>query len=221
MKIAVILSGCGVYDGSEIQESVLTLLAISEAGHHYDCFAPDISQHDVIDHCIGKPVGEARNVLNESARIARGEILPTTALKIEGYDALWLPGGFGVAKNLSKWAISGPDGEVEPSVASLIRQFFKAEKSVAALCMAPTTVAKAMQDSGLELTLTVGQNNPDIEVGLKQCGAHPVQCDSGESIVDKEHKLVTAPCYMMPSNPATIARECRSVMAAIEALQAE
>lgn len=218
MKIAVILSGCGVFDGSEIQEAVLTLLAISEAGHTYDCFAPDISQHDVIDHRVGKPMGEARNVLNESARIARGEIQATTALNVDDYGALWLPGGFGVAKNLSKWAISGPDGEVEPSVATLIRQFFKAKKIVAALCIAPTTVAKAMQECGIELTLTVGQNNQDVEVGLKQCGARPVSCDSGECVVDHEHKLVTAPCYMMPSSPVMIARECRAVMAAIEAL---
>ncbi|MFM2480733.1 isoprenoid biosynthesis glyoxalase ElbB [Celerinatantimonas sp. YJH-8] len=225
MKIAVLLSGCGVYDGSEIQESVLSLLAISQAGHQYTCFAPDIIQTEVINHLNGELKSETRNVLEESARIARGQIQPLTALRSADFDALWLPGGFGVAKNLTRWATQGPDGAIEPSVAAIIQEWIQSNKPLAALCMAPTTVAKALQGTHIAVTLTIGnQSQPSpydiaaIEAGIKVCGANPVACLIGDITIDRAHKLVTAPCYMMETTLPTLAKECQDIVAALEAL---
>ena len=78
-KIAVVLSGSGVYDGSEIHEAVLSLLAIEKHGAQWHCFAPNINQHHVINHITGAEMDTTRNVLIESARIARA-IFQTSSL---------------------------------------------------------------------------------------------------------------------------------------------
>ncbi|MFQ3576193.1 MAG: isoprenoid biosynthesis glyoxalase ElbB, partial [Cytophagales bacterium] len=122
-KIAVILSGCGVYDGSEIHESVLSLLEIESQGGEYQCFAPDIVQHHVINHLSGEEMTEQRNVLTEAARIARGNIKSLKELNVADFDALFLPGGFGVAKNFTKWAFSGPDGDILTEIKTVARRF--------------------------------------------------------------------------------------------------
>lgn len=227
MKFAVILSGCGVYDGSEIQETVLSLLAINQAGHTYQCFAPNIEQHHCINHISGETMSSQRNVLVESARIARGDILPSDDLHVSDYDALWLPGGFGVAKNLTQWAFKGPETLIEPSVEGAIQGFIRAGKPVAALCMAPTTVARALKGSSYQPNLTIGnteQESPydinDINQGLQACGATPVDCRVGECVVDSKLKIVSAPCYMMKTDLSALAAECQQVVSQIEQLTA-
>lgn len=225
MKIAVLLCGCGVFDGSEIHESVLSLLAIAQAGHQYQCFAADKDQTEVIDHYHGKVVEEPRNVLVESARIARGEIKPIEQLSLDEFDALWLPGGFGVAKNMTRWAFEGPDGAIDESIAQIIRSWVQNGKALAALCMAPTTVAKALEGTDISVTLTIGNQTQSsgldiaaIEAGIKQCGASVQSCPIGETVIDPVHKIVTAPCYMMDTSLPIIAQECQQVVSALEKL---
>lgn len=203
-KIAVLLSGCGVYDGSEIHEAVFTLLAIAENGAQYQCFAPDIRQHHVINHLNGGEMSESRNALIEAARIARGEIKNLKEYLAEDFDGLAIPGGFGAAKNLTKWAFSGPDGEIDPDVQRCITETVQQNKPIAALCMGPTVVAKALQHSGIQIELSVGTTSEKspydiaaISDGIKATGAHPVMKSIREILVDEKHRVISAPCYMM------------------------
>ena len=216
MKAAVFLSGCGVYDGAEIQESVLTLLALKENGFDYQCFAPDMAQHHVINHRTGEEMAETRNVLTEAARIARGEIKPLTDYSAADFDALVLPGGFGVAKNFSKWAFAGPQGDILPEVAQALRDTVAAKKAIAALCMAPTTLARAIGSvghSGPALTLTVGttaEASPypiaDIAGGIASLGMNTAACSADQPCVDTANRIVSVPCYMMEADIVTVAR---------------
>lgn len=224
MKAAVFLSGCGVYDGAEIQESVLALLSLKENGFDYQCFAPDVAQHHVINHANGEEMKESRNVLIEAARIARGAIRPITEFKAADFDAIVLPGGFGVAKNFSKWAFEGPQGAILPEVASALRDAFAARKPIAALCMAPTTLAKALAGSSAELSLTVGttaESSPypiaDIAAGIASLGMTHAACSADQPCIDKAHKIVTVPCYMMEADILAVAR---GISAGIKALKA-
>ncbi|KAB2808092.1 isoprenoid biosynthesis glyoxalase ElbB [Phaeocystidibacter luteus] len=207
MNIAVLLHGSGVYDGTEIHEAVLTLLAIEEAGHTYACIAPNINQHHVVNHLNGEEMQETRNVLVESARIARGEVKDVSDIHIEDYDALLMPGGFGTAKNFTKWAFEGPDGEIVESIKNLVLGFVSASKPIGALCMSPTTVAKALQGSEFSATLTVGSTEAAspydigaISQGVNSTGAHAEMRTVNEIAVDEKLKIVTAPCYMMEAS---------------------
>lgn len=207
MKIGVIFSGSGVYDGTEIQEGVFTLLSIQKAGGESVCFAPDIEQHHVINHITGEEMQETRNVLVESARIARGNIHSLDEFNVNDLDALVLPGGFGAAKNLSKWAFSGPDGEINAQVKEAVVAMVKADKPVAGLCMGPTVIAKALEGSGVGASLTVGTTEEEspyeidaISQGMEKTGATAVMKNIYEVEVDKENKIVTAPCYMMEAD---------------------
>lgn len=208
MKIGVLLSGSGVYDGSEIQEAVFTLLAIEENGAEAVCFAPDKEQAHVINHITGEEIeGQTRNVLEESARIARGNIKSINKTSIDDFDALVIPGGFGAAKNLNEWAFKGPDGDIDNAVKMIITDMVRAKKPVAALCMGPTVVAKALQGSGIGTKLTVGTDKEDspyeikeISDGMESLGAMSVVKSVREISVDEENKIVTAPCYMMEAN---------------------
>jgi enhancing lycopene biosynthesis protein 2 len=204
MKFAVILSGSGVYDGSEIQESVLTLLAIAQRGYSYEIFAPDRPQHHVINHITGQEMNESRNVLIESARIARGNIRDIKEYNPAEFGALFLPGGFGAAKNLSSWAFEGPDGSVESGTANAIIKTHALGKPICALCIAPAVLAKAFQNSGIQVTLSVGTDaEPSpyditaISEGLTKTGAKVAMVSVHEISIDHENKIITAPCYMM------------------------
>lgn len=205
MKIGVLLSGCGVYDGTEIHEAVFTLLAIEENGAEAVCFAPDKDQAHVINHLDGSvESGEKRNTLKESARIARGKIQSINKTSIDHFDALVIPGGFGAAKNLNKWAFEGPDGDIDPAVKSIIHDMVIAKKPIAALCMGPTVIAKALQGSGIGTKLTVGSDKAKspydikgISDGMETVGVMSVMKTIEEICVDEENKIVTAPCYMM------------------------
>ena len=210
LKIAVILSGCGVQDGSEIHESVLTLLAISEAGHQAACFAPDIAQARVVNHVTGEETAERRNVLVEAARIARGKIQPLSELDPGLFDAVILPGGFGAALNLSTFASDGADCRLDPDLRRVLETFHCDKKPIAALCISPAIIARLFP--GTELT--VGQ---DEEVGavLRGLGAKVKPTGPGEIVVDKSRKIVTAPCYMIESSLARIFEGVRNVIAAL------
>ena len=222
MRIGVILSGCGVYDGSEIHEAVFTLLSIHERGAEAVCFAPDIDQYHVVDHITGDEMPEVRNVLVESARIARGNIRPLSELKASALDALVLPGGFGAAKNLSRWAFSGPDGDIEPGVRAAIADMLSLGKPVAGLCMGPTLIAKALEGSDVHAELTVGSVSAPspydigaISAGMEKTGAVAVMRTVDEIQVDIKNKIVTAPCYMMEAGIVEIRK---NVDRAIEAM---
>ncbi len=207
MKIGVIFSGSGVYDGTEIQEGVFTLLAIKKVGAEAVCFAPDIKQHHVVNHITGEEMDETRNVLIESARIARGDIQSLDKFEASKIDALVLPGGFGAAKNLTTWAFSGPDGEINNQVKSAIIAMVQKKKPIAGLCMGPTVIAKALENSNVSATLTVGSTEASspyeidaISQGMKKAGANVIMKTVDEIAVDTENKIVTAPCYMMEAD---------------------
>ncbi|MDW7645020.1 MAG: isoprenoid biosynthesis glyoxalase ElbB [Desulfuromonadales bacterium] len=196
-KIGVILSGCGVYDGSEIHETVLTLLAIDRAGAEAVFMAPDIPQMHVINHLTGEPVpGEQRNVLQEAARIARGKIRNLKDVKAADIDALVLPGGFGAAKNLCDFAVKGPDCTVNPEVARLMREIVQAKKPLAAICIAPALVAKVLGGDRLTPEITIGSDQGTAQA-LETMGGKHVTCPVREIVIDQKNKIITTPAYML------------------------
>ena len=153
-KVGVVLSGCGVYDGAEIHESVLTLLALDRAGAEAVCLAPDVAQRHVVNHLTGQPAeGETRNVLVEAARIARGKVRSLAGFDAGTLDALVLPGGFGAAKNLCDFAFRGADCEVHPEVARVVRAVHAAGKPVGAVCIAPVILARLLGAESPQLTI--------------------------------------------------------------------
>lgn len=223
MKIGVLLSGCGVYDGAEIHESVLTILAIEEIGAEALCISIDEPQHHVINHLNGEEMNESRNMLVESARIARGKISEISTIVPADLDGLVIPGGFGSAKNFSKWALSGPEGEVNPKVKLLIVNMINVGKPIAALCVSPVVVAKALEGSTIHPELTIGSNmeaSPyDIQgfsSGLQSTGATTEMKTVHEIHIDKTNKIVTAPCYMMEASIIEVRKNIRN---AVEALR--
>lgn len=220
MKIGVLLSGCGVYDGSEIQEAVFTLLAIEENGAEAICFAPDKDQVQVINHLDGKiEKGEKRNVLKESARIARGKIKSINKTSIDDFDALVIPGGFGAAKNLNSWAFDGPECEIDHAVKHIIVDMINAKKPIAALCMGPTVIASALQGTGIGTKLTVGTDKEKspydikgISNGMESVGVMSVMKTIREICVDEENKIVTAPCYMMEASISEVRKNTKDAI---------
>ncbi len=195
-KVGVILAGCGVYDGSEIHEAVITLLALDRAGAEAVCMAPDIDQMHVVNHLSGDVAeGESRNVLVESARIARGNIVNLADAKAADLDALILPGGFGAAKNLCDFAVKGPDCEVNPEVARLIREMFAARKPVAAVCIAPAILSKVLGEDNVPHKLTIGTDE-GTAAALDKMGSSHVQCPARDFVIDSSIKLVSTPAYM-------------------------
>lgn len=206
-KFAVVLSGCGVFDGAEIHEATLTLLAIAQQGASYDIFAPDVNQHHVINHLTHKEMPEKRNVLVESARIARGKISPLSQFKASHYDALIFPGGFGAAKNLSTVAFDGPEAKVDPDVEAAVKAMHRAGKPIGALCIAPAVIARIL--GGIEVT--VG-NDPGTIGAIRKMGGKHVETTHGEVIVDKKNKIFTTPCYMLDATIVQIYEGARNVV---------
>jgi enhancing lycopene biosynthesis protein 2 len=192
-QVAVVLSGCGVYDGAEIHEAVLTLLALDRAGAQAVCFAPDKAQLHVINHLSGEEMPESRNVLLESARIARGKIQALSLADAEQLDALIVPGGFGAAKNLSSFATQGAECSVDPDLSKLIREMHKKNKPMGFMCIAPTLLPKVFDQP---LRLTIG-NDPDLGEVIDAMGGEPVICPVDDIVVDIENKVVTTPAYML------------------------
>lgn len=209
-RIAVILSGCGNKDGAEIHESVMTFWAIHKHGADYQCFAPDIPQHHVLNFITGAEMPEQRNVLVESARIARGKILDLAGFQPDDYDALVIPGGLGVAKNLSTFAFEGAECQVNPDVAWAIKEMAFLGKPIGALCIAPAIVARVLG----EVEVTVGQDPATIQA-IQQMGASHRKTTHGEIIIDRQRKIVTTPCYMLDARVDQIAAGADNLVTAL------
>ena len=220
-KIGVLLSGCGVYDGSEIHESVSTLIALDELGLEAVCIAPNDTQHHVIDHTKGEEMEPARNMLVEAARIARGAILDLADVKVEDLDGIVIPGGFGGAKNLSTWAFEGPAGTVREDVASFLKALHQAKKPIVALCVAPVILAKVFEGAvTLNMTLgtTEGDSPYDIQGfhdGITSLGAKAEACGLADAVLDEENLIITSPCYMMEATPSQILTGARKACGAL------
>ena len=197
-KVAVVLSGCGVFDGTEIHEAVLTLLAIEEEGATWHCFAPNIDQMHVIDHSTGDvQEGVTRNVFAESARIARGadKLSELAEYDPAEFDAIVFPGGFGGAKNLSDFAVRGAEAEVQESVVSAVRSTHALGKPIGFICITPASVgALTLGGDGVELTTG---DDPETASAVVQCGAKHTNCLVGDVVVDLDHKVVSTPAYML------------------------
>lgn len=214
-KVGVLLSGCGVYDGTEIHEAVLTLLFLDREGAQAICFAPNIPMAQVADHVSQKEMKETRNVLVESARICRGEIRDLKEIRANDLDALIIPGGFGAAKNLSEFAMKGPLGGVQPEVKRIIEEMFNAQKPIGALCIAPATMGMALK--GQNLTMTIGNEEGAISA-LEAIGIKHRVCPVDEIVVDDSHKIVTSPAYMLGPSIKDVARGVEKLVKKVLAL---
>lgn len=207
-KVAVVLSGCGFLDGSEITEAISILISLSELGAEYVCFAPD---HDfqATAHHNQTASEETRNTLVESARISRGQIQNLKELREEDFDALVFPGGFGAAKNLSTWATDGVKAKVLPEVSAAIKAFHKAAKPIGAICIAPTLIAKALGPKGV--TLTIGDDEATA-AEIEKTGAHHVKCAVTDYISDRDNKVLTTPAYMYEAKPHEVFTGVRKML---------
>ena len=191
-KIAVVLSGSGVYDGSEINEAVLSLLAIEKQGAQWDCFAPNMNQHHVINHITGEEMDTTRNVLIESARIARGNISDITTLDVNQYDALLLPGGFGVAKNLTDFAFKGAQCSIDASVATVCRAFAEVKKPAGYVCIAPVIIPM-IYNNGVKGT--IGHDKETIDA-FNTLGGQHISSSFEDVVFDPEYRVLSTPAYM-------------------------
>ena len=199
-KVGVILSGCGVYDGTEIQEASALLIALAQHEIEYQCMAPN-RDFDVIDHLTQKPTGEKRNVLTESARIARGEIVDLATVKGGDYDAFFLPGGFGAAKNLCTFASEGPDCSVDSQVERVLREANDAGKPIGFICIAPALGAMLFGAKGVKLT--IGHDKGTAEA-IAKTGAEHVEADAEQIVVDDANSIVSTPAYMEAKDPSQV-----------------
>ncbi|MCP3984784.1 MAG: isoprenoid biosynthesis glyoxalase ElbB [bacterium] len=192
-RVGVILSGCGYLDGTEIHESVIALLSLDREGAQVQCLAPDKPQLDVVDHRTGEAIaGETRNVLVEAARIARGEIEDVANANAADFDAVIVPGGYGAAKNLSSFAVEGPDSTVDPGVEKLLRAVHEARKPIGFICIAPNLAARLFP--GVDLTIG---SDPETAGALETMGAHHKACPVESFVCDEKAKVVSCPAYML------------------------
>jgi enhancing lycopene biosynthesis protein 2 len=193
-KVGVLLSGCGVFDGAEIHEAVLTLLALDRAGAKIVCMAPNMDQFHVINHLTQEVMNETRNVLVESARIARGEIKDLREVQASDLDALIIPGGYGAAKNLSDFAFKGPAATVHPEVVRLLNDMVSAGKPIGAICIAPATLTKALADKRPEVTIG---NDKETALAIEAMGGQHKACTVDMIHLDSKHNIVSTPAYML------------------------
>ncbi len=211
-KVALILAGSGVYDGSEIHEATMAMYALAKNELDYMCFAPDIPQAHVINHLTGEEMKETRNVLIESARLARGEVKNITVLQADEYDAILFPGGFGAAKNLSDFAFKGDGMTVHPEVERVIKDFHAKQKPIGALCIAPTIIAKV-----LGAKVTIGKDPETAQAIINMGGVHEEKSATDISI-DETNKIVTNPCYMMASSVYEIGEGAEACIEALKGM---
>ncbi len=209
-KFAVVLSGCGVFDGAEIHEATLTMLAIMKNGATYEIFAPDVEQYHVINHITGEEMLEKRNVLIESARIARGKIKDLKDYEANSFDALIFPGGFGAAKNLCDFAFKGENCAVNPDVEKAILKTAGQNKPIGALCISPVIIAKIFGD----VEVTIGKEKGPAEA-IEKMGATHIKTTHGEVIIDEKNNLFTTPCYMLDANILQIAEGTENIVRAM------
>ena len=206
MKVGILLSGCGVYDGAEIHESVLTMLALEEVGVDYICISIDKDQYHVINHLTGEEVSQTRNMMEESARIARGKVINIKDVNPADIDGLIIPGGFGSAKNFTDWAFKANEGNVLPEVKLLVVNMVNVGRPILALCVSPVVVAKSLEGS-INTQMTIGskrESSPydigSFEADLQSSGVKTVDKTIREVEVDVQNKIITAPCYMMDAS---------------------
>ncbi|OTA17537.1 isoprenoid biosynthesis protein with amidotransferase-like domain [Xenorhabdus vietnamensis] len=192
-SVAVILSGCGVYDGSEIHESVLTMLSLSRLGAEVSFFSPDEVQHDVINHLNGEDKQEIRHIMEESARITRGNIQPLSKVDIDKLDALIIPGGFGAAKNLCNFAFKGSDCEINKELLIIVQNMHKKGKPMGFMCISPVMIPKIL---GRPIKVTIG-NDPETAAQIEKMGGIHIECPVDDVVIDFENKIVTTPAYML------------------------
>ncbi|RLU00697.1 isoprenoid biosynthesis glyoxalase ElbB [Ketobacter sp.] len=193
-KVAVILSGCGVFDGAEIYEATLVQLRLDEAGVEFQCMAPNVSQMHVLNHMTGEEMPETRNVLVESARLCRGNIIDLAEARAEDYDAVIVPGGFGVAKNLSSFAVDGTGMSVNEDLVNFIQAMNQQGKPVGLVCIAPALAPKLF---GEGVKCTLGSDEDDAAKAVVAMGASHESCAVDEISIDETRKLVTTPAYML------------------------
>jgi sigma cross-reacting protein 27A (SCRP-27A) len=198
-RFAVILAGAGKLDGNDLHEAVLLLAAVARHGATYQCFAPDVEQHEVVDHLTGNPMPERRSVLRESARIARGDVKPLSAFRANDFDGLLMPGGYGVAKNLCTYAFAGENCTVNAEVAAAIKEMHAQGKPIGAMCIAPIVLAKVLGHG----TITLGQPS-ETSRDAEKMGMTLQSSGHGQVVVDKVNHLYTTPCYMLDSTIADI-----------------
>ncbi len=210
-KIGVCLSGCGFLDGAEIHEAVCTLLALDQAGVKAVCCAPNVAQPTVVNHLRREPAAESRNVLVESARIARGDILDLRTVKAADLDGLIFPGGFGAAKNLCNFAEQGANCTVHPEVERLIGEMLDAGKPIGAICIAPAMLARVVGRKGLSPRMTIGTDR-QTAAALTAMGVQHVDCPANEMVCDEGHKVVTTPAYMLATGPAQVYEGVRKLV---------
>lgn len=203
-KVGVVLSGCGYLDGSEIHEAVLVLYFLDRARAEIQCFAPDRDQFHVVNHLTGEPTRETRNVRVESARIARGAVMDLGQADMGALDALVLPGGYGAAKNLSDFAISGTECSVDPGLVRLIAAAVERRKPVVAICISPAVLAAALKRSGSPgASLTIG-TDPEAARAVQALGCRHVSCGVDRVVVDEERRIISTPAYMLGSGPREV-----------------
>jgi enhancing lycopene biosynthesis protein 2 len=214
-KVAVVLAGCGVYDGAEINEAVLTLLALEQQAAEYMCFAPNIDQLHVVNHLTGEvSEGETRNVLVEAARIARGNIQDIREARAEDFDALLVPGGFGAAKNLSDFAVNGSAMVVQPDFLAFAQTMYHLNKPIGLICIAPAMSA-AICGEGVECTIG---DDTDTATAIEAMGAKHICCPVEKAHIDKEKKLVTTPAYMLAGSISEAASGINQCVAEVLAM---
>ena len=204
LKVGVILSGSGVFDGSEIHEATLTLLSLSQRGAQVKIMAPDIPQAKTVNHLIQEDTDEKRNVLVESARIARGQIVPVTDVDPKTLDTVIMPGGYGAALNNSDFATAGPDLKVDPGIDALLKAVYQQGKPLGAMCIAPPILAKVLSDLGVSgAKLTIG-NDTQVAAAINALGQTHVDCVATSCVTDREHRVVTTPAYMLAQDLAEL-----------------
>lgn len=219
-RVAVVLSGCGVMDGTEIHEAVITLLALARSGAQAVCCGPDIPQADVVNHLCNEPqAGEKRRVLVESARIARGDVKAIGQLDLDGIDAVIMPGGYGAAKNLCNFASQGAECEVNPDVARLLVKMHEAGKPIGVMCIAPAAAAKVLGALATEpkVRLTIG-NDEETAAALEKMGVEHVKCAVDDVVIDEANHIVSTPAYMLASGPAEVEAGVNKLVDAVLAM---
>ena len=210
-QVGVVLSGCGVFDGAEIHESVITLLVLDRAGAKVKIFAPDKPQMHVINHLSGEVSPESRNILTEAARIARGDIKPLSQADAAELDALIVPGGFGAAKNLSTFATQGAECSVDPELKGLVQQLYMAGKPLGFICIAPALLPRLLDQ---HVRLTIG-NDPDTAEAIEAMGGEHVVCPVDDIVVDLDNKVVTTPAYMLAQSIGEAAQGIEKLVARV------
>jgi enhancing lycopene biosynthesis protein 2 len=225
MKIGVLLSGAGVYDGAEIQEAVLTLLEIERLGYEAVCIGIDAPQHHVVNHLTGAEQSSPRNMLEEAARIARGQIQEIRTVVPADIDALVIPGGFGSAKNFSTWAFDGPNGHIRPDVKLLLVNMYNVGKPIVALCVSPVLLALAFEGMDPAPILTIGSTQvaspyqiSGFQEGLQARGMQTQECSIQEICVDTPNRIITAPCYMLEASLPQLQHNIQQALLALQQL---